>query len=31
VGQFVAALLGETEDRWKEIFLSAGTTFKHPS
>src|SRR6187200_2049085 len=24
MGQFVAALLGETEDRWKEIFQSAG-------
>jgi uncharacterized protein len=30
MGQFVAALLGETEDRWKEIFQSAGKTYQAP-
>jgi hypothetical protein len=30
MGQFVAALLGETEDRWKEIFESAGKTYQAP-
>jgi predicted metalloprotease len=30
MGQFVAALLGETEDRWREIFQSAGKTYQAP-
>ncbi len=30
MGQFVAALLGETEDRWKEIFQSSGKTYQAP-
>ena len=30
MGQFVSALLGETEDRWKEIFQSAGKTYQAP-
>src|SRR4051812_45719223 len=30
MGQFVAALLGETEDRWKEIFQGAGRTYQAP-
>jgi predicted metalloprotease len=29
-GQFVAAVLGETEDRWKEIFAAAGETYQAP-
>src|SRR5215831_15664185 len=28
-GQFVAAILGDTEDRWTEIFAAAGRTY-HP-
>jgi hypothetical protein len=30
MGQFVAAVLGETEDRWKEIFESAGKAYQAP-
>jgi predicted metalloprotease len=30
MGQFVAAVLGETEDRWKEIFESAGKSYQAP-
>jgi predicted metalloprotease len=30
MGQFVAAVLGETEDRWKEVFQSAGKTYQRP-
>jgi len=30
MGQFIAAVLGETEDRWKEIFRSAGKTYQAP-
>jgi predicted metalloprotease len=30
MGQFVAAVLGETEDRWKEVFQSAGKTYRAP-
>src|SRR5262249_60781928 len=26
-GQFVAAILGDTEDRWTEIFAAAGRTY----
>ncbi len=29
-GQFVAAVLGETEDRWGEIFKSLGKTYQGP-
>ncbi len=29
-GQFVAAVLGETEDRWGEIFKSLGKTYQAP-
>jgi uncharacterized protein len=29
-GQFVAAILGETEDRWSEIFKSLGKTYRPP-
>jgi predicted metalloprotease len=29
-GQFVAAVLGETEDRWAEIFRSYGETYRPP-
>ncbi len=29
-GQFVAAVLGETEDRWSEIFKSMGKTYRPP-
>ena len=29
-GQFVAAILGETEDRWKEIFQKAGQRYAEP-
>jgi uncharacterized protein len=29
-GQFVAAVLGETEDRWSEIFKSMGRTYQAP-
>jgi predicted metalloprotease len=31
MGQFVAAVLGDTEDRWQEIFASAGQTYRPPS
>ncbi len=30
MGQFVAAVLGETEDRWTEIFKSAGKAYQAP-
>ncbi len=29
-GQFVAAVLGDTEDRWSEIFRSMGRTYQAP-
>ena len=29
-GQFIAAVLGETEDRWSEIFSAAGGTYRPP-
>lgn len=29
-GQFVAAVLGETEDRWSEIFRAMGRTYQAP-
>ncbi len=29
-GQFVAAVLGDTEDRWSEIFRSTGKTYQAP-
>jgi len=29
-GQFVAAILGDTEDRWTEIFSAAGRTYHPP-
>ena len=29
-GQFVAAVLGDTEDRWTEIFAAAGKTYRPP-
>jgi predicted metalloprotease len=29
-GQFVAAILGNTEDRWTEIFSAAGRTYQPP-
>src|SRR6516165_8870356 len=29
-GQFVAAILGDTEDRWTEIFAAAGRTYHPP-
>ena len=29
-GQFVAAVLGDTEDRWQEIFQAAGRQYKAP-
>src|SRR5246500_5020552 len=29
-GQFVAAILGDTEDRWTEIFAGAGKTYHPP-
>ncbi len=29
-GQFVAAVLGDTEDRWSEIFKSVGKTYQPP-
>jgi hypothetical protein len=29
-GQFVAAILGDTEDRWSEIFKSTGKTYQPP-
>ena len=30
MGQFVAAVLGDTEDRWQEIFRSSGKTYRPP-
>jgi predicted metalloprotease len=30
LGQFVAAVLGDTEDRWKEIFQQAGRSYREP-
>src|SRR5262245_46782126 len=30
MGQFVAAVLGDTEDRWKVIFQQAGEAYKEP-
>jgi predicted metalloprotease len=30
-GQFVAAVLGDTEDRWKEIFEKSGRTYRPPT
>jgi uncharacterized protein len=29
-GKFVALVLGDTEDRWKEIFTAAGRTYRPP-
>ena len=29
-GRFVAAVLGDTEDRWKEIFQQAGRSYREP-
>jgi predicted metalloprotease len=29
-GQFIAAVLGDTEDRWKEIFAENGQTYRPP-
>jgi uncharacterized protein len=29
-GRFIAAVLGDTEDRWKEIFQKAGSTYREP-
>jgi len=29
-GQFVAAILGDTEDRWTEIFAAAGKSYPAP-
>lgn len=29
-GQFVAAVLGDTEDRWKEIFAASNQTYRAP-
>src|SRR5271168_5288496 len=29
-GKFVAAVLGDTEDRWSEIFSAAGKTYEPP-
>src|SRR5690606_6749188 len=29
-GHFIAAVLGETEDRWAEIFSAAGETYQPP-
>jgi predicted metalloprotease len=31
MGQFVAAVLGETEDRWSEIFQQTGATYRAPA
>src|SRR5262245_65040992 len=31
MGQFVAAVLGETEDRWNEIFQRSGKTYRAPA
>src|SRR5262245_60316888 len=30
IGQFVAAVLGDTEDRWKEIFQKANQNYRTP-
>jgi predicted metalloprotease len=30
-GQFVAAVLGDTEDRWKEIFEKSGRSYRPPT
>jgi predicted metalloprotease len=30
MGQFVAAVVGDTEDRWKEIFAQGGRTYRPP-
>jgi predicted metalloprotease len=30
MGQFVAAVLGDTEDTWNEIFSQSGSTYKKP-
>jgi len=30
MGQFVAAVLGETEDRWKEIFAASNQRYREP-
>ena len=30
IGQFVAAVLGSTEDRWKEIFAAGNRTYRAP-
>jgi uncharacterized protein len=30
VGQFVAAIVGDTEDRWTEIFAQSGRTYSLP-
>jgi uncharacterized protein len=30
VGQFIAAILGDTEDRWKEVFEQAGQVYRPP-
>ena len=30
MGQFVAAVLGDTEDRWREIFAQSGNTYRPP-
>jgi uncharacterized protein len=30
MGRFVAAVLGDTEDRWKELFQQAGSTYREP-
>jgi uncharacterized protein len=29
-GQFIAAILGDTEDRWKDIFASSGQAYRPP-
>jgi predicted metalloprotease len=31
MGQFVAAVLGDTEDRWQEIFRGSGKTYRPPT
>jgi predicted metalloprotease len=30
LGQFVSAVLGDTEDRWKELFKQAGAQYREP-
>jgi predicted metalloprotease len=30
MGQFVAAVLGDTEDRWREIFEQNGQIYRPP-